>query len=276
MRILLAIIVLTLIGCDAAPTAVAPAPVHESHKIINGATLSGRVVWQGAPPVVEPIRIFAKNAEGAYVSTNRPGPNAPMIAADGGVGGAVVYLQNVNPNSVRPWDHPPVTIEMNTDRPMIRQGDGPLTNIGIVRRGDAVTILSREQRYHSLRARGADFWSVTLPDPDHSRTRRLNQPGAVELSSGVNYYWMQGYLWVCEHPYFVRTDANGRWTLPQVPPGQYQLVAWLPNWKLERHERDPETGGVARYIFRPPLQIVRPIVVREHESATIDDITFNP
>lgn len=276
MRAIFAVAVLTFVGCDAAPTAVAPPPIHESRGVVPGATVSGRVVWQGAPPVVESIRSFAKNAEGAYVPTIRPSPNAPMIAADGGIAGAVVYLRNVDPDLARPWDHPPVTIEMDTLKPMVRQSDGPLTNIGFVRRGDAITIVSREQKYHCLRARGADFWSLTLPDADRPRTRRMNQLGVVELSSGVSYFWMQAYVWVCEHPYYVRTDSAGRWTLPQVPPGEYQLVAWLPNWQLQRHERDPETGGVARYIYRPPLQVARPIVVRDQGSVSIEDLTINP
>ena len=159
---------------------------------------------------------------------------------------------------------------------MIRQGGGPSANVGFVRRGDDVTIVSRQPLFHSLRARGTAFWTVTLPDPDRPRIRRLDQPGVVELSSGTNYFWMRAYLWVCDHPYYAATAADGRWEFIGVPTGEYELVAWLPNWQLERQERDPETGQVARYVFRLPLEVTRRVVVRENDAIAVGDVPINP
>ena len=200
----------------------------------------------------------------------------PVIAPDGGVGGAVVYLRGVDAGVARTWELPPVTVEMHDERPMIRQGDGPPANVGFVRRGDEITIISRQPIYHSLRARGAAFWTVTLPDADRPRTRRLDQPGVVELSSGVLYYWMHGYVWVCEHPYYAATDSAGRWTLTGVPPGEYDLVVWLPDWRTVRQERDPETGFIARYVFRPPIEVTRHVTVRVNETVAVGNVPIKP
>jgi hypothetical protein len=38
--------------------------------------------------------------------------------------------------------------------------------------------------------------------------------------------WMQGWLGVLDHPYFAVTDAEGRFTLRDVPPGDYTLAVW--------------------------------------------------
>jgi hypothetical protein len=207
---------------------------------------------------------------------SRPSPNVPVVGPDGGVDGAVVYLRGVDPANSGPWDRPPVTVEMNDDRPMIRQGDGPPIGLGFVRCGDEITVISRQTMFHSLRARGAAFWTLTLPDADRPRSRRLEQSGVIELSSGANYYWMRGYLWVCDHPYYVATDAEGRWSILGVPAGEYELVAWLPNWRMQRQERDPETGQIVRYIFRPPLEVTRRVVVRDNETVTVGDVQISP
>ncbi|HEX4591938.1 MAG TPA: carboxypeptidase-like regulatory domain-containing protein [Gemmataceae bacterium] len=238
--------------------------------------MTGRVVWTGSVPRLPPVTALRPDPNGGNVVFARPAPNLPAVSPDGGVANAVVFLRGVDPARSRPWDRPPVTVEMNDDRPMVREGDGPPTNIGFVHAGDEVTIVSRQPRFHSLRARGAAFWTVTLPQPDRPRSRRLDQPGVVELSSGANDFWMRGYLWVCDHPYYVTTDAAGRWAMSGVPAGEYELVAWRPDWRTVRQERDPETGLVCRYVFRPPLETSRTVILRDGETTPVGDIPIKP
>ncbi len=38
--------------------------------------------------------------------------------------------------------------------------------------------------------------------------------------------WMVCWVWVLDHPYFAVTDADGAWTLPALPPGEYEIAAW--------------------------------------------------
>jgi hypothetical protein len=266
-------------GCDAASSSrpaesvaerlAPPRPAATGHS-----SLSGRVVWSSSPPQVAAVQSMRAGPDGAPVFTFHPAPNVPAVAADGGVGNAVVFLRGVVDTGECHW--PPVTVELHDQRPMIRQGDGPPGNLGFVRVGDSITIVSRQPIYHALRARGAAFWTLTLPDADRPRTWRLDQPGVVELSSGVNYYWMRSYLWVCDHPHYTPTAPDGRWTLAGVPAGEYDLVTWLPNWHTLRQERDPESGQIARYVFRPALEVSRRVVVRENESVAVGDVRINP
>jgi hypothetical protein len=210
---------------------------------------------------------------GAFAIT-RPAPNAPRIdPATRGVAGAVVMLRDVGPAAARPWDHPPVTVEVHDERLMVRQGDGPPRAVGFVRRGDAVTIISRQPRFHALQARGAAFWSLTLPDPDRPRSRRLDQPGRVDLSSAAEDFWLHAHLFVDDHPYYALTAADGRWALTGVPPGAYELVAWLPPWRVARRERNPESGAVVRWVLGPGPEQGRRLTVTD-EDQVVPDFTF--
>ena len=38
--------------------------------------------------------------------------------------------------------------------------------------------------------------------------------------------WMNAYVGVLEHPFFAVTDANGRFSIPQLPPGTYTIETW--------------------------------------------------
>jgi hypothetical protein len=38
--------------------------------------------------------------------------------------------------------------------------------------------------------------------------------------------WMQAYIQVLSHPYFAVTKEDGKFTIPNLEPGTYELTAW--------------------------------------------------
>lgn len=264
-----------LVGCDApvpyesAPVVTARRPTLEQWTGPTG-TLAGQVRWMG--PRIEPtmVETYRPAPGGRADRVSRAAPNLPVIdPAAGGVAGAIVYLRGVSATA-RPWDHPPVALELNDAWPMIKQGDGPPRTVGLAQRGDSITITSRQSVFHAVRARGAAFWTFMLPDADKPLTRRLDQPGIVELSSAAGYYWMHAYLLVCDHPYCAITDAAGRFEIPRTPAGDYELMAWLPSWDVIRRERDPESTAVTRIVFGPHHEWRRFVSVKPGESAGVE------
>lgn len=217
------------------------------------APLRGRVVWSGDIPVLPPTMAYRPGPDGKVGASRRPAANAPQIdATTRGVAGVVVTVISPVPTTGE-WPHPPVTVEQHDGRPMVRQGND-LRTVGLVRRGDAVTLVSRQELFHSLRARGAAFWTLAFPDPDKPLTRCFDRTGLVELSSGAGHYWMRGYLRVCDHPFVAVTDAAGRFEIAGLPAGEYEVTCWLPNWRVTRQERDPESTAVVRIAFAEPLE----------------------
>jgi hypothetical protein len=162
-----------------------------------------------------------------------------------------------------------VRVEQRDRRLHIIQGAAE-ARTGFVRRGQAVEMVSCEPVFHILRAGGSAFFSLTFPDPDRPRVRSLTEPGLVELSSGAGYYWMRAYLFVDDHPYYTRTNDEGRFELPLVPAGHYQIACWLPNWNVARQERDPESTVISRLFFRPPVQREQQVEVRARATAVAD------
>jgi hypothetical protein len=258
-----------LLGCDdeKAPPAREPAECRNdagsSFNPATAGTIEGHVTWQGDTPVVAPFEIPPNPLAGEVFHQKqvRTNPNVPIInSRTGGVANAVVFLRNVDPRQSRAWDHPPVRVEQRGCRFHVVQGDVD-SPFGLVRRGDNVDMVSRERCFHSLHADGAAFFSLTFPDPDEPLSRRFKERGIVELTSAAGYYWMRAYLFVDEHPYYTRTNAEGRFVISQVPPGRYELVCWMPNWRKARHERDPESGMIVRLFFEPALESSRHVIM---------------
>lgn len=284
---LVLISVAALSGCDDSAVSASPAANDVEGMGINfdaatAGAIQGQVIWQGAIPEVPPYRAPVSPGAEHAGQPHRfwPNPNAPSIDPSSKcVARAVVFLRGIDPRRARPWHHPPVCIESRDYQIHVCQGtnDG---RCGFVRRGDPITLVSRQDLFHTLRARGAAFFTRAFPDANQPCKCRLDRSGIVELSSGCGYFWMRGWLFVIDHPYYTLTDAEGRFSLPQVPPGRYELVCWLPDWHEASRELDAETALICRLSFRPPIEITQPVELAprqtQSESIRIDANLFRP
>ena len=45
--------------------------------------------------------------------------------------------------------------------------------------------------------------------------------------------WMKSYVSVFDHPYFAVTDKNGNFKIDNVPPGEYEILAWQEKFKTK-------------------------------------------
>jgi len=233
-------------------------------------TVVGRVTWAGDVPQVKPFRAPVSPATERISEQDQDWPNPLVPVVDPktrGLAEVVVELRGVELSRARQWDHAPVRVEMSDCQFRVRQDDR-VGRTGFVRTGDAIEMTSRQAEFDIVQARGVAFFSLAFPDRGPVRSRRLAQRGLVEIVSGAGHFWMRAHLFVSDHPYLTATDRDGRFTLPQVPPGDYQLVCWHPNWQPGDYERDVGTLRYARMSCRPAVEVVQPIRVEAGKTAT--------
>lgn len=222
----------------------------------------GQVLWSGTIEKYLPITVGRPKPEGGVAYSHFPNPNAPTLdPKTRGVQGAVVFLERVELEQSRQWNHDPVRIEIHDEQIRVLQGDA-VNRAGFVRRGDQIEMVSRDLAFHTLCARGSAFFALTFPDPDQPLRRRLTCTGLVELSSAAGKYWHRAYLFVAEHPYYTRTDEHGRFKLEHVPPGEYVVRCWHPNPKVKAQDRDPNMGFILRHHYAAPIERKQSVQVR--------------
>lgn len=248
-----------------------PARPFPAASTTNG-MIRGKIRWTAARPDVPPLPVARVITDANNViHMTRPNPHAPRITPDGRLAGALVFLRGPAPPD-SPWPHHPVTVEYRDGGPIVRQGAAEPGVIGLVRKGDAVAFRNTEPRFQSARARGAAFFTITLPDERTARYRRFHQPGLVELSSAVGDVHIRGHLFVSEHPFCAVSDSEGGFVIRDIPPGNHELVVWHPNWNPASFERDPESLVRVRLAFQPPWQVSRWVAVTtgKTEEVTLD------
>jgi len=236
-------------------------------------TIEGRVVWEGDLPTATETIVRA-NAYNPYMH-QKPArfrtPHVPIVhPKTHGIAGAVVYLKGIDLKRSKPWDHAKPHVMFQDRKLLIEQGD-IRSGVGFVRRGAAIDISNRDDEYHRLLARGKAFFALPLIEPKQTHERILKHEGLVDLTCGMGCYWLNAHLFVAEHPYYTRTDAEGKFVLKDVPTGNYEIVCWLPSWRVERTERDPETATIARLAWHAPEERTQKVRV---EAGRGSDITY--
>lgn len=257
-----------IVGCGSSPLPVTeppgPKPLGQEFNSAATGAIQGQVTWKGPIPLVEPFISHpnpTRPPRGTGGKREWLSPHAPQIdPGSKGLKNAVLYLKGIDLKRSRPWDHPPVRLECSRWQLSVHQGT-TISNIGLVRKNEAIEMVSQDPWLYGIKGRGADCFNIKLPDPQVLQSRRLQKPGIVSIQSGTGRYWMRSYLFVSEHPYFARTDAEGQFELQHVPEGKYELHCWVPNWHVKSKERDWSTSQHVHVTFHKPVEIVQSITI---------------
>jgi hypothetical protein len=223
--------------------------------------------WTGERPNVPPFDEVSLSPQAGWVHRAVPNPHAPVIGPAGGVSRVVVFLRNVDPTRSKPWSLPEAKIVLRDTGIEVLQPEA--ASIGFVRRSGEVEIATESARLQSLRARGESFFTLMFPANSSPLRRRFSKDGFVELSSATGMFAPRGHLLVQPHPYCGTTDPNGSLPMDQIPEGEYELVCWLPNFRVDRIERDPETGIQVRQFYAPPVERTIPVRVEKGRTAVV-------
>jgi plastocyanin len=92
--------------------------------------------------------------------------------------------------------------------------------------GTTVDFLNSDSTYHNVfslsRARTFDLGRYPT---GRSRAVRFDRPGIVRVFCDIHSH-MSAFILVFSHRYFAMTDDEGRYRLPDVPPGSYTVTVW--------------------------------------------------
>ena len=98
----------------------------------------------------------------------------------------------------------------------------------VVTAGSVVDFPNHDPEYHSVfsysKARRFDLGRYQRGERPPPLT--FDSPGIVKLYCDIHEH-MRGTIVVVDTPYFVKTDATGRYRIERLPPGRLVVKAWL-------------------------------------------------
>ncbi|TIX37701.1 MAG: hypothetical protein E5V19_08175, partial [Mesorhizobium sp.] len=70
-------------------------------------------------------------------------------------------------------------------------------------------------------------FNLALPNKGQRIPVELKRAGTVRVDCDA-HGWMEGWVYVVDNPYYAVTGADGKFSITDVPPGNYKLVAIHP------------------------------------------------
>ena len=210
---------------------------YEEAVVTDGGTITGKVTLKG--PIPEP-RVFplALYPFGPYCNKNKVISDGQgnvrisefSVAADGGMKDVVVAMEEVK----RGKPFKPIVANL------VARDCEFLPFVSIVQNHGSFVMKNEDPIIHNAQLYQSEKGNLllTVPNPPNStgtfpiefeKHKRIYQ-----MICGMHEF-MQTWGYAVDNPYYALTDADGKFTIDQLPPGKYEVVAWRPHFKpIER------------------------------------------
>ena len=120
-------------------------------------------------------------------------------------------------------------------------------------RGTSVAFPNDDRLYHNVFSlSSARTFDLGRFPRGQSRAVTFDRPGVVQVFCHIHSD-MSAVVLVVDNPYFAVPGTDGRYTIPDLPPGDYTLVAFHERIDPIRHPVRVAPGARLRVDFRIPL-----------------------
>lgn len=150
------------------------------------------------------------------------------IAARGSIADAIVYVESV-PSAVDS------TLPRSGAAPSMEQRDQAfLPRVIAVPVGGTVAFPNRDPIFHNVfSVSPVKRFDLGRYVKGKSKSVTFNKAGLVNVYCEIHSD-MAGFILVTPNRAIARPDTTGRYSLPELPAGQYTVVAWHPDLKTVR------------------------------------------
>lgn len=244
--------------------AAASEEVYQVIDVTNGGTIKGVATWKGDIPE---LPRFGDIVHPDVCGETQPSPALHVDPKSRGVKWVLVYLEKIEKGKApaeKYWLH------MGKDKTNKVPGTEACQfkeHIFPFVRSQVVSMVNFESILHNpnfFNENHVSVLNVVMPTPYREVSHTILQyhgkgvmPYQCDIHSHMNGYWA-GF----HHPYFAVTDAEGKFKINGVPPGNYTLVGWHEGYKIVRMD-------VTRPAYDRPHVIRKEIEVKPNDTVDV-------
>jgi len=184
----------------------------------SGGAISGKVTLSGNPPKSKPLDL-SKEPDCVKMHASNPLlPENVLTGPGNSLRNVVVYI------SAGAADNSPVP-----STPVIydQKGCHYTTHVLAFRVGQEVKISNSDPISHNIHplAKINREWNKIQPSGTPPFSYSYEHEEFIPIKCNI-HLWMQGYFVILKTSHFAVTGDNGRFSLPDLPPGHYTITAW--------------------------------------------------
>jgi len=189
------------------------ANAYEEIKVENPGAVAGEVTFSGTAPAPEELKI----TKDKNVCAKTPKYTESLVVSDGKVANAVVLITDIKKGK-----------PLAADNAVLDQhGCEYKPHVLAVKAGVPIEVLNPDKILHNIHTYSDKNPPINKAMPKFKKklTVKFDQPEAISVKCDV-HGWMSGWLFVTDNPYYSVTDEMGKFSLADVPPGDYTLEVW--------------------------------------------------
>ncbi len=202
--------------------------------LADGATIKGKVNWEGKP--FKAKRMTGMNPECTGFHAGQPPRYENVVTNDNGTL-KYVFVHVTNP----PDGDFPVPTE-----PVVLDQVGCMYQPHVfgVRVGQAVEIRNSDPTAHNVHflPKKNDEFNKSQPKQGLKDTLTFRRSEIMVPVKCDVHPWMNAFAGVTEHPFFAVTGDDGTFELAGLPPGKYTVQAWHEKYGTQEIVVDVSTG----------------------------------
>jgi plastocyanin len=208
----------------AAPAATAPEAANPAANSAGApgktgtGVITGVVRLTGPAPEAAPkheVGAFAECAKGASA-----GDRTLQLGKDGGVRNAFIWVKSGLAPGKYPVPTEPITVDQHACEFEPRV-------VG-VRVGQPIALVNSDAILHNVHGYlgPKTAFNVALPTKGNRAQKTFEKPEVMARLTCDVHAWMRAYAGVLDHPFFAVSDADGNFTIKNLPAGDYTLGVW--------------------------------------------------
>lgn len=185
--------------------------------VANAATVGGSVKFEGTPPRMSPVQMAAD----PFCATAHAAPVAAedaVIGPAGELANVIVYVKNA-----------PATPTPTTAALLDQVGCQYIPHVSAVQVNQPIQIRNSDNTLHNVHAMPKTNAQFNEGQPVQGMVSNKKfdkvEPTPFLIKCDV-HGWMKSYMAVLPHSYHSVSQANGGFSIANLPPGNYTLVAW--------------------------------------------------
>jgi plastocyanin len=207
-----------LAGCGASDMPDGAAKKDRPAYVSKGdeGAVSGKVVFTGTPPELEPLNMTGDAACAAGGDTR---PDV-LVINNGRLKNVFVYLKGAGVDNYRFPVGGPVTLDQKDCR--------YVPHVLGVQAGQTVRITNSDQTNHNVHPtpKRNDGFNLSQVQGDAPIEHVFKNQEVMIPVQCNQHNWMRANIGVLNHPFFAVSNEDGSYTIRDVPPGDYTLVFW--------------------------------------------------
>ena len=209
---------------------------------ITAGEIKGRVKFIGKGPKAKRIRM---DADPVCAASHKEAARAEsfIVDANGNLANVIVYLKGVKYDGKAPSNE--VIID--------QKGCVYSPHVLGVQAGQPVKILNSDATMHNIHGlpKVNKEFNFGMPKSLKEKSIVFDKSEDVFVIKCDVHPWMKSYTQVFDHPYFAVSGTDGSFSIPNVPDGTYEAVAWQERLgdKNKLTQSVTVKGGIAELNF---------------------------